>query len=84
MGYPSAEPLPWSAELPPCFLCQVHALLLVAVEHVVELTRRLGVDDDGILLIVKTQAARVEVGTANGAEAPVDHHYLRVVESWLI
>ena len=84
MGKPTTETLPGCAELLPCFRREIDALVLVALKHIIEFASCAAVDDDGILLVVETHAAGIEIGAANGAETTIDHHDFRVVEARLI
>ncbi len=84
MGEPSDELLPWRSELVPRLFREIDALLLVVVEDIVELARGVRVDDDGVFLVIPAEAAGVEVGAADGAEAAVDHDDFGVVEARLV
>ena len=81
MGKPSAEFLPFCAELVPTLVRQQERLLFVAPEHVIQFTCGGRVDDDGIFLKVTFQAACIQVGAAYRAVATVDHHDFGMVES---
>ena len=64
MGKPSAELLPSCAEFVPRLVGHLETLLLIAPEHIVELTGGGFVDNDGILLEITLQAARIKIGAA--------------------
>ena len=84
MGEPTAEFLPRRAELVPRFLGEPETVFFVLIEHIVELSRDGGIDDDGVGLVVPTQRTRIEVGTADGAKTAIDGDDFRVVESRLV
>ena len=76
MGKPASEALPGRAKLLPLLWRQVNALLLVALEHIVQFLRGALVDDDRILLIVKAHASCIQVCAAHGTELAIHHHDL--------
>ena len=84
MGKPSDELLPRRPELVPGLFGEIDAFPLVSVEDVVELACGVRIDDDSVLLVVPTEAAGVEIGAADGAEAAVDHDDFGVVEARLV
>ena len=81
MSQPASEPLPPGATALIFLFRQEVTLLRVFNEFIIQLTRDVLVDDQGIDLIVEAQTAGIEVRTANCTELPVDHHDLRVVEA---
>lgn len=84
MSKPSYKALPWCAELEPPLLRKFEAAVLVALKHLGQLGCGARVYDDGVLLVVEAKTARIEVGAANSAEAPVNHYNLGVMKAWLI
>ena len=66
----------------PRFLCkQEAASALVVVKNLLHLMRCLTIQDNDILLVVKTKAAGIEVCTANGAELSVNADDLGMMET---
>ena len=84
MGKPSAKLLPRCAPFIPQLWGEPLAQLLVMVEHAIKLEGGVAIQDDGVLLVVEAHAARIEIGGAYGAQSAVDHHYLGMMEAWLI
>ena len=84
MSKPPPEALPGCTKLLPGLGCQINALFFVAFKHVVQLLCCAFIYDDGIFLVVKAHASRIQIRAANGTEFSVYHHNLRVMEPWLI
>ena len=76
MSQPASEPLPPGATALIFLFRQEVTLFRVFNEFIIQLTRDVLVDDQGIDLIVEAQTAGIEVRTANSTVLAVDHHDL--------
>ena len=84
MGKPPTELLPTCTELIPRMIVHLETFLLVTPEHIVEFTCGSFVNDNGILLKVTLQTTGIQIGTAHGAIASIDHHNLGMMEAGLV
>ena len=62
MAEPSAEFLPGCSEFVPTIMRQIETVKFIAIEHIVELLGNIAIKYDGIVFVVETHAAGIEIG----------------------